>query len=220
MATLVQAGVINGANPSTSVTVALGSNVTAGSRVIVQVRSVAVSTYTSSMVTDSVGTAYTCDVTSTRGFGVYSGVSAGGASTVVFNAPGAAARMGVAAWEFSGTDVFSGQSTNAAGTSSQANSGSITCTSANGVAVGVVLAASIPSGWEADYNTGTVGNGTARQYGAYHLIASSGAEDAITSFTGSVAWVSGVAWYPDAAAGTDEYSGRGVGRGIARGVYR
>lgn len=222
MATLVQAGVANGANGVTSIAAAYGSNVTAGSRLQVCVRCVFSVTMTAGMMTDTIGNTYDLDFqysdTAVTRLGFYSCVnSSSAANTVTFNPASGSMRLGIGVWEFSGLDAYGSVSSGGTGTSTAPDSGNFT----PGAATGVVMAAMGSANgitWEADYGTGAISNATGRFYNAYDL-APAAAEQSASGTIVSAQWACAAAWYPDVAA-SDTYSGRGIGRGIGRGVMR
>lgn len=203
MVSLVQAGVANGANPASSIAAAFGSNVTAGSRIVVGVRIGAAVALTSGMVTDTIGNTYSLDfefASSAGDMAFYSAPSpAGGANTVTFN-PASSARIGIGIWEFSGLDAYGGQANGANGTSTTPDSGNLTPAAATGVIIAIYTGSNAIT-WEADYATGAIASAvTGRIAIAYDLAPPASAQSASGTIT-SAAWNCTAAWYPDAAGG-------------------
>lgn len=204
MASVVQALVANGSNPASSVAAAFGSNVTAGSRILVATFIGASVSHVSTMVTDTLSNTYALDFEFASAAGDLVFFSApspsGGANTVTYN-PGSSARIGIVIMEVSGIDAYAGSQTSTnSGTSASPSSGAITPAAANGIAYSLTVANGQET-WESDYSTGAVFNSTGRVNGAYKLISATSSENAEGTFGGSIAWNAMIIRYPDTAAG-------------------
>lgn len=202
---LVQALVANGGSPVTSLATAFGSNVTAGSRIIVATYVGAAVAHTDGMVTDTLSNSYTKDFEFASAAGdlcFYSAPSpSGGACTVTYN-PATNTRLGMVIMETASVDAYvATQTSSNNATSANLATGAITPTNGNGICMAAFYQNNALSSWETDYNTGSVYNSTGRIGGAYKVITSTSSEEATGTFGGSVPWYAMLIRYPETAAG-------------------
>lgn len=203
MASVAQALIANGANGVSSIAAILGSNVTAGSRIVVVTFSSNGVVHTGGMVTDTLLNTYVLDFEVAGSLGdicFFSAPSpAGGANTVTYN-PAVSGRLGIIVAEVSGIGAYVATQTNSGtGTSVNPATGAITPAAANGITFAQVTTAQTIT-WETDYATGAVSNGTGRVNMGFKLITTTDSEEATATIASST-WNAMIIRYPDAAGG-------------------
>jgi len=209
-----------GINNEASLSVSFGSNVTAGNTIIVSAFWNAGSTLTFS-ITDSLGNTYTSAVGPHRSadgftlqcqvFKVFN-ISSGGACTITGTPSAVASNMRLHVSEWSGIGTTVDQSAGTTGTTTQANSGSVTTTSASELiyAFGVYLSSNTTADTGSGYSAFT--NTTTGPASEYQIASSTGTFSGTFNTVTSQQWVAEIVTFP-AASGGGGTPGTGIGFG-------
>lgn len=214
----------NGGTNGTGTATTTSMSVTSGNTLVAVCRGAGSETLSSSNCSND-GTAFTWTlidsyITLNISIGVWTApITATQSCAVTFNPPAVSGRCGIICFEFSGMGTYGTVEGVGNGSGTTITSASFTPAAAAGVVIAGVVSSQTTT-WEADYTTNNQRNGTGRVSAAYDL-APAASSQAVDATQASDTWDVAGWWFDDAAVGGgDVYSGRGVGRGIARGVYR